>query len=221
MPPKAYFYKDNQGNIKKFAYCCMCSAGPFKQSEKNISFITAGSKNDLCYCVRCYKNLGMKTDEILNVTPPPINEKTEIVEFSKPKEPEIAPAEILPEVIAEDPGEVYEEDVIESEPVKIESEPTKNEEMDKPGDLFVYMGQYVDGSYRVDITRNVELEIEMINMGKDPHITKLPIELIYYNKVKDWNEALSEKDQIQRMNTFQKEEMSKSFIKKIFEGINI
>ena len=353
MARRIYFYKDEQGIIQKYSYCCICGAGPFKQSEKNISFISTGSKSDICYCEKCHKNLGIKnvglpleeipfyqkpsqvlefkktevqekklskdikksapviieelpeeipeeipedlplmddpgtSEEILDDIPenipedhiliddPGILEETEVIPAEVPEEPTDEPeiqvvTEVVPEVVTEVVSEENKEPEVPDEvtiapvvgePVSI-TEPEINnlevpavaesliieepeinavnptlivepeiprdvfkEEIKKPvklePDIFVYMGQYTDGSFKVDITRNVQLEIKKINQGIYPDVKNLPVELIYYRKFKDWKRALSEKDKIQQMNSDQKEELSKEFIKNFFKNLNI
>lgn len=342
---RIYFYKDEQGIIQKYSYCCICGVGPFKQSEKNISFISTGSKSDICYCEKCHKNLGIKnvgasiddipsylkpsqvldfkkpiveekkvfkdieksapviteefpeeipedisedpplidypgtSEEIPEEIPedpllsddPRILEEIEVIPAEVPEEPTDEPeiqvvTEVVPEVVTEEikEPEVPDEVTIApalAEPVSI-TEPEINilevpavaesliieepeinavnptlivepeiprdvfkEEIKKPvklePDIFVYMGQYMDGSFKVDITRNVQLEIKKINQGIYPDVKNLPVELIYYRKFKDWKRALSEKDKIQQMNSDRKEELSKEFIKNFFKSLNI
>jgi hypothetical protein len=261
---RVYFYKDKNGAIKKFSYCCICSAGPFKQSDKNIEFITTGGKSEVSYCIKCFKNLGMKSEDIIK--PSSVNnEDVEIVEFKKQKPilespveeilqkdnsddiQEVRPQEeIIEDITLRDPEPVDEmveelepiEDAIEDPLPIVQNTPceaaeeinelTSNIEItpeiveeDRKGEYYVYLGQYMDGSYRVDVAKDVIREIEDINAGNDPLLTKLPIELIYYNKMNSWKEAQFEKDQILLMNNFQKEELSKDFIKKIFEDVHI
>lgn len=349
MARRIYFYKDEQGIIQKYSYCCICGAGPFKQSEKNISFISTGSKSDICYCEKCHKNLGIKnvgipleeipfyqkpsqvlefkkpevqekklskdikksapviieelpeeipeeipedpplmddpgtSEEILDEIPenipedpllcddPEIPEETEVIPDEISEEPTEEPeiqvvTEVVPEVVTEEIKEPEVPDEVPIAPVVTEpvssTEPEINilevpavaesliieepeinavnptlivepeiprdvfkEEIKKPvklePDIFVYMGQYTDGSFKVDITRNVQLEIKKINQGIYPDVKNLPVELIYYRKFKDWKRALSEKDKIQQMNSDQKEELSKEFIKNFFKNLNI
>ena len=218
LPQRQYFYKDNKGKLRKFSYCCICGLGPFKESEKNFKFITATSKTGLSYCLRCYKTLGMDTEDVFDKTSIVNKETIEIVDF-KDKNPKISVNKSEEEVeeIRKDPiryDEVYEE----KEEVKvIKKEPVKKEEPDRTGVFFIYLGQLVDDSYRVDITENIEEEIEKINSGSVPGIKHLPMEMLYYHMVTSWKQALFDKDQIMHMSASQKEELINNFITKVFK----
>lgn len=367
MARRIYFYRDDKGDIQKYSYCCICSAGPFKQSEKDISFISTGSKSDICYCEKCHKNLGIKNlgkpldesslwkrpSQVVDFKKPVIQEKVAAPEI--PEEPIVNEDPELPDEVqihsdgsavlnaSDIPEEIYSEpdiiddpelpdessiidDPISEEPAVLDEpvipgenqiipeeteeiqaisegikEPEVSDEMSPevnepviitktdevqiftkdsnvivnsvvtpepeasdveipsdsviieepeinavdpslinepviPRDVFkeetksrikiepniyVYIGQYTDGAFKVDLTRNVQSEIKKINQGIYPDIVNLPIELIYYKKFKDWKRALSEKDRIQQMNKDQKEELSKNFIKILFKNLNI
>ena len=109
--------------------------------------------------------------------------------------------------------EVYEIKEKDPKPVKKQVE----EIPDQIGDFFVYMGQFDDGSYKIDITKNVEKEVEHINFGKSNRNQRLPFELIYYHKVYSRKQALSDKEQINLLTTSQKEELSRNFIEELFK----
>lgn len=444
MAKRIYFYKDGQGIIQKYSYCSICGAGPFKQSERDLSFISTGSKCDICYCDKCHKNLGIKNVGVPLDDIPFYKNHSKVIDAKKPIVPEkkvlevpiehIADPELLEEIpqdiseeipiipeelsdipeestIADDLGiseeitiaeeipvfpgavsasseeitiaeellvihedvqtiseeipiihedvqtiseeiTVTEEIPVIHEDVQIISEEhivtnvpeipeditpivelvnstesventesstelctqevpedTKeaevsnvapiDQEINEPltlttdggvlifskdsnvivdsvvvpepdkstidistlsdtviieepeingvnptlieepeinrdvfkeeakksvnfePDIYVYMGQYTDGSFRVDITRNIQVEIKKINQGKYPDVINLPLELIYYKKFKDWKKALIEKDKIQQMTTNEKEELSRAFIKLLFKNLNI
>jgi len=69
LPPRSYFYRDSENNLKKFAYCCMCGAGPFKESEKDYKYLSIGSKNANSYCVSCVKTLKLPQESFLIKSP--------------------------------------------------------------------------------------------------------------------------------------------------------
>lgn len=215
MPLRQYFYKDNNGKIHKFAYCCICGAGPFKQSEKNFNFISTGNRQELAYCIRCYKNLGMKSEDLFDKSRMVTKETTEVIDF---KNDDVEDLEVEENVSIKrdrhDPiryDEAYE--IKDPEPVKKQVK----EIPDQTGDFFVYMGQFDDGSYKVDITKDVEKEVEHINLGKSNRNQRLPFELIYYHKVNSWKQALFDKEQTSLLTGPQKEELSQNFIEELFK----
>lgn len=217
MPSRQYFYKDSKGKVHKFAYCCICGAGPFKQSEKNYNFISTGNRQELSYCTRCYRNLGMKSENLFDKSHMATKETVEAITFQHDA---VGDVEVKKEINIkkdkQDPvryDEVYEIKEKDSEPVK----KIVKEEPDRIGDFFVYMGQFDDGSYKVDITENIEKEVENINFNKKAIGRKLPFELIYYHKVNSWKQALFDKDQMNFLTTPQKEELSRKFIEELFK----
>ena len=54
-----YWYTDENGKVKKYEYCGMCLAGPFKQSDENALFTRI---NKLSYCKKCMSALSIKDD---------------------------------------------------------------------------------------------------------------------------------------------------------------
>jgi predicted GIY-YIG superfamily endonuclease len=66
LPPRSYFYQDTEGNLKKFAYCCMCGAGPFKESEKNYKYLAIGDKNANNYCITCVNQLRLSKESLID-----------------------------------------------------------------------------------------------------------------------------------------------------------
>jgi hypothetical protein len=57
LNPKYWYVED--GVIKKFIYCKMCHAGPFKESEKkeNFDFYGMGNRDPYCkICASLHKN---------------------------------------------------------------------------------------------------------------------------------------------------------------------
>lgn len=66
MPPRSYFYKDIDGNLKKFAYCSLCGAGPFKESGRSYLFLSIGDKNLNNYCLSCVKSLKLSEESLID-----------------------------------------------------------------------------------------------------------------------------------------------------------
>jgi len=64
LPPRVYFYRDENNVIKKFIYCCRCGAGPFKESEKNYKYLSTWGNDRSNYCVPCAKTMGLTLFEI-------------------------------------------------------------------------------------------------------------------------------------------------------------
>jgi hypothetical protein len=56
-----YWYADEKGVIKKYEYCGMCLAGPFKQTEENVSFTRINKQS---YCTQCMNKLSIKKDDL-------------------------------------------------------------------------------------------------------------------------------------------------------------
>lgn len=83
LPPRNYFYKDENGDIKKFAYCCVCGAGPFKESEKNYRYISLHGRSANTYCINCVKTLGIHTEEIIDKGSYAEKEKVEEYSFGE------------------------------------------------------------------------------------------------------------------------------------------
>jgi hypothetical protein len=52
LNPK-FWYINEQGEVSKYIYCKLCHAGPFKESEKKISFNFYGQGNKDPYCMPC------------------------------------------------------------------------------------------------------------------------------------------------------------------------
>jgi len=51
---RPYFYKDSDGNSKKYYYCSLCLKGPFKEDDmgKKIFYMT-GQETRVYYCFTC------------------------------------------------------------------------------------------------------------------------------------------------------------------------
>ena len=55
LNPK-YWYEDVSGKVKKYVYCSLCHAGPFKEFEEQKSFVLRGNKGGFCIpCARAHK----------------------------------------------------------------------------------------------------------------------------------------------------------------------
>lgn len=217
MPHREYFYRDNAGKIKKFAYCCLCGAGPFKRTQKDFEYIISDSKSETAYCLNCIRELKLKMEDLRDKSSMVANETVEVIDFltlkkSRRKNKYPNTKEILKD------SELIEEikkDVIRYDEIYEEKE--KLEEADKIGTFYIYVGQYCDDTYKVGITENLEEELEKINSGTNPNFKKLPIELLYYHMVTSWKKALYDKKYIINMSENQKEELINKFIKEIFE----
>lgn len=227
MPSREYFYRDQNGKIKKFTYCCLCGAGPFKRSQKDYEYFTTGSRSELVYCLRCAKGLNLTMEGMWDKSSMVAKETVKIIDPKniKRKEPkkESPDIEYIPNKNDTQKEDIKKEIIRYDEMYEIEEKNDKpilkkqQEDPDRTGVFYIYIGQYYDDTFRVDITENIEEEIEKINSGTNPNIKKLPIELLYYHIVTSWKQALFDKDQILHMNASQKEELIEKFIKNIFE----
>ena len=75
---KKYFYKDEEGKLKKYIYCIRCQKGPFELTEQYKNFINISGVN---YCIKCIKELNIKLDSAFY--------SDEVVKVIKPKEKEM------------------------------------------------------------------------------------------------------------------------------------
>lgn len=224
MPQREYFYRDQTGKIRKFAYCCLCGAGPFKKSQKNFEYFSSGSKSETAYCLKCAKSLNLTMEEMWDKSSKVAKETVKVVSSKelkkkRPHKKETPNIEHIPDNDIPEKKEIirYDEVYEINEKNSIPIEKKQKEEPDKTGVFYIYIGQYYDETYRVDITENIEKEIKEINSGINPNIKKLPMELLYYHIVTSWKQALYDKDQILHMSIGQKEELIEKFIINIFK----
>ena len=201
MPPRSYFYRDNKGDIRKFLYCCMCGEGPFKESEKNYKFISLNGKASHNYCIRCSKNIGLSQDDVVDKSGVTEKEKTEIIAFGETgMEKPVLIGYSEPEPTPPPPPT-----------------PPKPEIVDEPGPFYVYIGQFIDGTFITGATKDMYKDIETINSGKNDRVKKLPVEVVYYHMEPAKIAALNSKGYIMDMSPIQKEGMIKDFAEKFFE----
>lgn len=96
-----YFYESEDGKLRRYVYCTMCQAGPFKEEEQGYSYIDCGQpKTPLNYCRSCAGSLRLSQHFKPNL---PKKEEVKVVE--KPIEkPVIKPIEAI--ILEEDIDEM-------------------------------------------------------------------------------------------------------------------
>jgi predicted GIY-YIG superfamily endonuclease len=193
----------------------MCGAGPFKQSERDYTFLNINHKDGSNYCISCARAIGLDLSEVIDKSEILENEKIEVISFEKAKPPEEAP--IPPEETPPDPieppdsGEPEEEEYTPPPPVNVE------EAVVEPGPFYVYIGQFTDDLFITGVTKDIKKDLERINSGSNPKLKKLPLELVYYH-IEDTKEgAIASKEAIMSMSNPQKELLVEKFITEFFE----
>lgn len=199
MPSRVYFYKDDKGKVKKFAYCSMCGEGPFKQSELNFKFISLHNKDGYNYCLRCARALNMSLDDVTDRSSSVEKEQVHIISFEKEKPPEKSHETLLRDRAAKD--------------VVIPPKPHI-----EPGPYYVYIGQFNDNTYISGVTKDIIKDIDRLNSGENEKLKKLPIEIVYYHIEETMQEAITAKNCILGMNYKQKEILIEKFINNFFDN---
>lgn len=218
MPPRSYFYKDDNGDIKKFAYCSVCGAGPFKESEKNYKYISLHGRTATNYCTTCMKILGIQSEELIDKHAYVEKEKIKEYSFGTFAKSYIDPYIDIPRLPADqqketEPEKPVKEKVEEVPPLP----PPPVVEEDEPGPFYVYVGQLSDDTFITGVTKDMAKDFLTINSGQSSRIKTLPMEIVYYHIEQTKKDALVAKNSIMTMTPFQKEILIEGFVKKFFE----
>lgn len=163
---RVYYYKDGD-IIKKFVYCSMCGAGPYKQEDESYEFIRlGGEKTPLNYCKYCaqmrnYKLLKRSETEI----------KSDILESQI--------IELVPE-LPEIPEKIFDIDLFEpqkenksdpQETIENKSKIIENKTLEDT--IYFIVVKCKDGSFYSSVTGlSIEKSLKNMNVGKGPNYTK-------------------------------------------------
>lgn len=178
----------------------MCSEGPFRESEKDYKYISLHGKSGHNYCLRCARTLNITLEDIIDKSEIVDNEVIEVVSFHSEDPEKVIIGDSKPKRKTKDPI-----------PVPVE------EDKDEPGPFFVYIGQFVDNSYLVGISKDIASELDRINSGVNDKLKKLPMEIVYYHIEDTKKEAVGSKEAIMLMKYNQKEDLINKFTEEFFE----
>lgn len=56
---RVYFYKTPKGDLKRYFYCSLCGAGPFKEEDENKEYKVT-LNGTILHCMKCLRTLGIK-----------------------------------------------------------------------------------------------------------------------------------------------------------------
>jgi len=107
--------------------------------------------------------------------------------------------------------------VIEKEEeIPIPVETIEEIEEDK-GPFYVYVGEFIDGTYLTGITKDMKKEIKEINSGSNITSNKLPMEIVYYHIENKREDALRSSTHIMFMGNEEKEKIISKFSIEFFK----
>jgi predicted GIY-YIG superfamily endonuclease len=180
----------------------MCSEGPFRESEKDYKYISLHGKSGSNYCLRCARTLNISLEDIIDKSEIVENESIEVVSFNteKPKRASIEDTKLKKKP--------------KKDPIQT---PMKEEDNDEPGPFYVYIGQFVDSSFLVGISKDISKDLDRINSGVNDKHKNLPMEIVYYHIEDTKKGAVGSKGTIMLMSYSQKEDLINTFAEEFFK----
>lgn len=225
MPPRSYFYKDENGTLKKFVYCSMCGTGPFKESQKNFEYLSLHGRVSNNYCLPCAKNAGLSIAELTDKSNQVAKEKVEEIVFKKEELTEVVIRDTSQDVIEPTPPKLSPPESDTSKPAPLEPytpEPVPlepvNVVVEEQGPFYVYIGQFTDNTFVTGVSTDYKRDILRMNSGTNEKLKKLPVELVYFHEEKSKRDAQDAKTAIMLMGSTQKEDLIKKFTENYFKN---
>lgn len=85
------------------------------------------------------------------------------------------------------------------------------------GPFYVYIGEFVDGTFLTSMTKNMKKEIKEINSGSNVIYNKLPLEVVYYHVENNKKDALQASTYIMFLDNEEKEKIINKFSEEFFK----
>lgn len=162
--------------------------------------------------------------------PPPIEEVIEKGYLPSPPVEKIVEEKILIPIIEEEPLLVTPQKIPEKstefipppflhkkDKEGIISSPIIENHKEEIGPFYVYIGQFADDTFTVNMAKDINEDIKIINSFSTKKSRKLPIEIVFYITEENKNSAIKTLKAIRSMSVIQKELLVKTFSQNFFK----
>jgi predicted GIY-YIG superfamily endonuclease len=162
--------------------------------------------------------------------PPPIEEIIEKEHLPSPPVEKIVEDKILIPIIEEEPLLVTPQKIPEKstefipppflhkkDKEGIISSPIIENHKEEIGPFYVYIGQFADDTFTVNMAKDINEDIKIINSFSTKKSRKLPIEIVFYITEENKNSAIKTLKAIRSMSVIQKELLVKTFSQNFFK----
>jgi hypothetical protein len=96
------------------------------------------------------------------------------------------------------------------------SSPIIEKHKEEVGPFYVYIGQFADDTFTVNMAKDINEDIKIINSFSTKNSRKLPIEIVFYITEENKNNAVKTLKAIRSMSVIQKELLVKTFSQNFF-----
>jgi hypothetical protein len=133
---------------------------------------------------------------------------------------------ILPPIIEDKFSQKIPEEIMELTPPPfllkknkdgIFAPPIKEQDKEEKGPFYVYIGQFADDTFTVNMAKDIDADVRIINSCTTKKSRKLPIEIVFYNTDENKKDAVDTLKAIRSMSVIQKEILIKTFSQNFFK----